>query len=79
MPHPAEGSNSPCGGKAHGGRCTAGQVLDRILISPAIKVYADGVNAEFSDHASDHDLQIVRILAGCDGRRLPARCLPGNP
>ncbi|GAA4580008.1 endonuclease/exonuclease/phosphatase family protein [Planotetraspora phitsanulokensis] len=58
------------------------QVLDHILISPAIKGYSYGVvhiNAEFSDQASDHDPQIVRILAGCNGHRLPARCLPGSP
>ncbi|GII56548.1 endonuclease [Planotetraspora thailandica] len=58
------------------------QVLDHILISPAIKGYSYGVvhiNAEFSDQASDHDPQIVRILTGCNGHRLPARCLPGSP
>ncbi|GAA3224192.1 endonuclease/exonuclease/phosphatase family protein [Actinocorallia longicatena] len=58
------------------------QVLDHILVSPAIKGYSYGVvhiNAEFSDQASDHDPQIVRILTGCDTDPLPARCLPGSP
>ncbi|GAA0973729.1 endonuclease/exonuclease/phosphatase family protein [Acrocarpospora macrocephala] len=58
------------------------QVLDHILVSPAIKGYAYGVvhiNAEFSDQASDHDPQIVRILTGCNSEPLPARCLPGSP
>jgi predicted extracellular nuclease len=58
------------------------QVLDHILISPAIQGYSYGVvhiNAEFSDQASDHDPQIVRILTGCDTSPLPARCLPGSP
>jgi predicted extracellular nuclease len=58
------------------------QVLDHILISPAIKGYSYGVvhiNAEFSDQASDHDPQIVRILTGCDVDPLPTRCLPGSP
>ena len=58
------------------------QVLDHILVSPAIKGYSYGVvhiNAEFSDQASDHDPQIVRILTGCDVSPLPARCTPGSP
>jgi len=58
------------------------QVLDHILISPAIQGYSYGVvhiNSEFSDQASDHDPQIVRILTGCDSSPLPARCLPGSP
>ncbi|WP_371786081.1 lamin tail domain-containing protein [Streptosporangium subroseum] len=58
------------------------QVLDHILISPAIKGYSYGVvhiNAEFADQASDHDPQIVRILTGCDVDPLPTRCLPGSP
>ncbi|MDF5754125.1 lamin tail domain-containing protein [Spongiactinospora sp. TRM90649] len=58
------------------------QVLDHILISPAIKGYSYGVvhiNAEFSDRASDHDPQIVRILTGCGSDPLPTRCLPGSP
>jgi predicted extracellular nuclease len=58
------------------------QVLDHILISPAIKGYSYGVvhiNAEFSDQTSDHDPQIVRILTGCDVNPLPTRCLPGSP
>ena len=58
------------------------QVLDHILISPAIQGYSYGVvhiNAEFSDQASDHDPQIVRILTGCDTTPLPTRCLPGSP
>ncbi|SNS23555.1 hypothetical protein SAMN05216276_100681 [Streptosporangium subroseum] len=58
------------------------QVLDHILISPAIKGYSYGVvhiNAEFADQASDHDPQIVRILTGCDVTPLPIRCLPGSP
>jgi hypothetical protein len=58
------------------------QVLDHILISPAIKGYSYGVvhiNAEFSDQASDHDPQIVRILTGCNVNPLPTRCLPGSP
>ncbi|MDX6279979.1 MAG: uncharacterized protein QOH03_1050, partial [Kribbellaceae bacterium] len=37
------------------------------------------INAEFSDQASDHDPQIVRILTGCDTDPLPTRCLPGSP
>lgn len=58
------------------------QVLDHILISPAIKGYSYGVvhiNAEFSDQASDHDPQIVRILTGCNVDPLPTRCRPGSP
>ncbi|WP_328329237.1 lamin tail domain-containing protein [Kribbella sp. NBC_00382] len=58
------------------------QVLDHIAVSPAIKGYSYGVvhiNAEFSDQASDHDPQIVRILTGCDVDPLPTRCLPGSP
>ncbi|GAB3669516.1 endonuclease/exonuclease/phosphatase family protein [Actinocorallia lasiicapitis] len=58
------------------------QVLDHILISPAIKGYSYGVvhiNAEFSDQASDHDPQVLRILTGCDVTPLPTRCLPGSP
>jgi predicted extracellular nuclease len=58
------------------------QVLDHIAVSPAIKGYSYGVvhiNAEFSDQASDHDPQIVRILTGCDSAPLPTRCLPGSP
>ncbi|WP_326637688.1 lamin tail domain-containing protein [Streptosporangium sp. NBC_01755] len=58
------------------------QVLDHILISPAIKGYSYGVvhiNAEFSDQASDHDPQIIRILTGCSADPLPTRCLPGSP
>jgi uncharacterized protein len=58
------------------------QVLDHILISPAIKGYSYGVvhlNAEFADQASDHDPQVVRILTGCDVTPLPTRCLPGSP
>nr|WP_239062754.1 lamin tail domain-containing protein [Streptomyces sp. SID13031] len=58
------------------------QVLDHIAISPAIKGYSYGIvhiNAEFSDQASDHDPQIVRILTGCDTDPLPTRCLPGSP
>jgi predicted extracellular nuclease len=58
------------------------QVLDHIAVSPAIKGYSYGVvhiNAEFSDQASDHDPQIVRILTGCDTDPLPTRCLPGSP
>ncbi|MEV5411110.1 lamin tail domain-containing protein [Thermopolyspora sp. NPDC052614] len=58
------------------------QALDHILVSPAIKGYAYGVvhiNAEFSDQASDHDPQIVRILTGCNTDPLPARCRPGSP
>ncbi|MBO3751832.1 lamin tail domain-containing protein [Streptosporangiaceae bacterium NEAU-GS5] len=58
------------------------QVLDHILISNAIKGYTYGVvhiNAEFSDQASDHDPQIMRILTGCDVDPLPTRCLPTNP
>lgn len=58
------------------------QVLDHILISPAIQGYSYGVvhiNAEFSDQASDHDPQIMRILTGCDVTPLPTRCLPGSP
>ncbi|GAA1024415.1 endonuclease [Acrocarpospora pleiomorpha] len=58
------------------------QVLDHILISPAIKGYSYGVvhiNAEFSDQASDHDPQIIRILTGCNIDPLPTRCLPGSP
>ncbi|MEO3861473.1 endonuclease/exonuclease/phosphatase family protein [Acrocarpospora sp. B8E8] len=58
------------------------QVLDHILVSPAIKGYSYGVvhiNAEFSDQASDHDPQIVRILTGCNSEPLPTRCLPGSP
>ncbi|MEV6288586.1 lamin tail domain-containing protein [Kribbella sp. NPDC051770] len=58
------------------------QVLDHILVSPAIQGYSYGVvhiNAEFSDQASDHDPQIVRILTGCDVSPLPARCRPGSP
>ncbi|MEU4391284.1 lamin tail domain-containing protein [Kribbella sp. NPDC023855] len=58
------------------------QVLDHIAISPAIKGYSYGVvhiNAEFSDQASDHDPQIVRILTGCDIDPLPKRCRPGSP
>lgn len=58
------------------------QVLDHIAVSPSIKGYSYGVvhiNAEFSDQASDHDPQIVRILTGCDINPLPARCRPGSP
>jgi predicted extracellular nuclease len=58
------------------------QVLDHIAVSPAIKGYSYGVvhiNAEFSDQASDHDPQIIRILTGCDTDPLPTRCLPGSP
>ncbi|MEU8200716.1 lamin tail domain-containing protein [Streptosporangium sp. NPDC049046] len=58
------------------------QVLDHILISPAIKGYSYGVvhiNAEFSDQASDHDPQIIRILTGCNTDPLPTRCRPGSP
>lgn len=58
------------------------QVLDHILISPAIKGYSYGVvhiNAEFSDQASDHDPQVVRILTGCNVDPLPTRCRPGSP
>ncbi len=58
------------------------QVLDHILISPAIKGYSYGVvhiNAEFADQASDHDPQVMRILTGCDVSPLPTRCLPGSP
>ncbi|MBM7789099.1 endonuclease/exonuclease/phosphatase family protein [Tenggerimyces flavus] len=58
------------------------QVLDHILVSPAIKGYSYGVvhiNAEFSDQASDHDPQVMRILTGCDVSPLPTRCLPGSP
>ncbi|MEZ0077412.1 lamin tail domain-containing protein [Planotetraspora sp. GP83] len=58
------------------------QVLDHILVSPAIRGYAYGVvhiNAEFSDQASDHDPQIIRVLTGCNVDPLPTRCLPGSP
>ena len=40
------------------------QVLDHILVSPALK-HADydvvHINSEFADQASDHDPQVVRI------------------
>ncbi|WP_243657545.1 endonuclease/exonuclease/phosphatase family protein [Parafrankia sp. BMG5.11] len=58
------------------------QTLDHILISPTIKGYSYGVvhiNAEFSDQASDHDPQILRILTGCGSEPLPERCRPGSP
>ncbi|WP_034385490.1 lamin tail domain-containing protein [Herbidospora cretacea] len=58
------------------------QALDHILITPNIKGYAYGVvhiNAEFSDQASDHDPQILRILTGCNTEPLPERCRPGSP
>lgn len=58
------------------------QALDHILLSPTIKGYAYGVvhiNAEFSDQASDHDPQILRILTGCGSEPLPERCHPGSP
>ncbi|ONH62569.1 endonuclease [Frankia sp. CcI49] len=58
------------------------QTLDHILISPTIKGYSYGVvhiNAEFSDQASDHDPQIIRILTGCGSEPLPDRCRPGSP
>ncbi|WP_026311454.1 endonuclease/exonuclease/phosphatase family protein [Parafrankia elaeagni] len=58
------------------------QTLDHILISPTIKGYSYGVvhiNAEFSDQASDHDPQILRILTGCGSEPLPVRCRPGSP
>ncbi|ONH22766.1 endonuclease [Pseudofrankia asymbiotica] len=58
------------------------QTLDHILISPTIMGYSYGVvhiNAEFSDQASDHDPQIIRILTGCGSTPLPERCRPGNP
>ncbi|WP_245657151.1 lamin tail domain-containing protein [Herbidospora mongoliensis] len=58
------------------------QTLDHILISPNIKGYSYGVvhiNAEFSDQASDHDPQILRILTGCGSEPLPERCRPGSP
>ena len=45
------------------------QALDHILVSPSIKGYSYGIvhiNAEFSDQASDHDPQVVRLLAGCE-------------
>ncbi|WP_062430630.1 lamin tail domain-containing protein [Herbidospora daliensis] len=58
------------------------QALDHILVTPNIKGYAYGVvhiNAEFSDQASDHDPQILRILTGCNTEPLPERCRPGSP
>ena len=57
------------------------QVLDHILVSPAIKGYSYGVvhiNAEFSDQASDHDPQIMRIAINCEIKSDPARCQPKN-
>jgi predicted extracellular nuclease len=44
------------------------QVLDHILLSPAIRGYSYDVvhiNAEFADQASDHDPQVVRIRFDC--------------
>ncbi|MGO4255623.1 endonuclease/exonuclease/phosphatase family protein [Marmoricola sp. RAF53] len=58
------------------------QVLDHTLVSPAIRYFQYGVvhiNAEFSDQASDHDPQVMRILSGCEGDDVPVRCLPSNP
>ena len=58
------------------------QVLDHTLVSPAIRYFQYGVvhiNAEFSDQASDHDPQIMRILSGCEGDDVPVRCLPSSP
>jgi uncharacterized protein len=55
------------------------QVLDHILVSPAIKGYSYGVvhiNAEFSDQASDHDPQIMRIAINCEIKPDPKRCQP---
>jgi predicted extracellular nuclease len=58
------------------------QVLDHILVSPAIRHVSYGVvhlNAEFAEQASDHDPQIMRLLSDCEGRHLPPRCRPSNP
>ncbi|TIC85159.1 hypothetical protein E8D34_13700 [Nocardioides sp. GY 10113] len=58
------------------------QVLDHILVSPAIRYVQYGVvhiNAEYSDQASDHDPQVLRILHGCEGNTHAERCQTSDP
>ncbi|GAB2828728.1 endonuclease/exonuclease/phosphatase family protein [Actinocorallia aurea] len=57
------------------------QTLDHILVSPSIKGYVHGVvhlNAEFADQASDHDPQILRLVAGCELLPWLPRCSPAG-
>jgi predicted extracellular nuclease len=63
------------------------EVLDHILVSPAIRGFSYDVvhiNAEFADQTSDHDPQVVRVRFGCDGwdnvwnRPWPALCRPDH-
>ncbi|ROO86858.1 hypothetical protein EDD29_4440 [Actinocorallia herbida] len=57
------------------------QTLDHVLLSPSIKGYAYGIvhlNAEFADQASDHDPQLLRLLAGCDLLPWLPNCNPGT-